>query len=66
MFRQTEPESIDYLLAQICRLHHARAPMGDEGQRRPPNVYGRGPRVRGQAADPVHAPSPHRTARRGP
>ena len=25
MFRQTEPESIDYLLAQICRLHHARA-----------------------------------------
>ena len=25
MFRQPEPESIDYLLAQICRLHHARA-----------------------------------------
>jgi DNA-binding MarR family transcriptional regulator len=25
MFPKSEPESIDYLLAQICRLHHARA-----------------------------------------
>ena len=25
MIRQNEPESIDYLLAQICRLHHSRA-----------------------------------------
>ena len=25
MFRQTEPDSIDFLLAQVCRLHHARA-----------------------------------------
>jgi DNA-binding MarR family transcriptional regulator len=25
MSQQTKPESIDFLLAQICRLHHARA-----------------------------------------
>jgi len=25
MSQRTEPESIDFLLAQVCRLHHARA-----------------------------------------
>jgi hypothetical protein len=25
MIRQNEPESIDYLLAPVCRLHHSRA-----------------------------------------